>query len=211
MANRSPVLDTVLMARALIVVDVQNDFCPGGSLAVEGGDAVAAGVTRWLEEHGELYDTVAATADWHPDPASSADLDFDHFSDDPDYASTWPPHCVAGTHGARFHPSLALPSGAVIVRKGEASAAYSGFEGHDPEGRSLAEVLDGAGVAAVDVVGLATDHCVRATALDAVGLGLQVRLLTPLTAGVAADTSERALSELASAGVEVVERLEAVA
>ena len=191
------------MGRAMIVVDVQNDFCPGGSLAVDGGDAVAAGISRRLADAGAHYDLVVATADWHPDAGEAAAIGFDHFADQPDFVDTWPAHCVRDTPGAAFHPALALPADAVVVRKGHSSAAYSGFEGHDESGSSLAEVLRRADVTEVDVVGLATDHCVRATALDAVAAGLSVRVLLPLTAGVAPDTTAAALDELAGAGVEL--------
>lgn len=186
------------MRRALLVVDVQNDFCPGGSLAVEGGDDVAARITGWLAAEGGRYDLVVATMDWHPAPGATP---FAHFSDSPDYRDTWPPHCVQGTRGAELHPALGLPAGTVVVRKGQGSAAYSGFEGTDEGGRPLAEVLGDAGIEAVDVVGLATDHCVRATALDAERLGFDVRVLTALVAGVAPDTTAAALAELDAAGV----------
>jgi nicotinamidase/pyrazinamidase len=186
------------MARALIVVDVQNDFCPGGSLAVDGGDEVASRISTWIGSGSGDYDQVVATMDWHPAPDG-----FDHFSDDPDFATTWPPHCVAGTRGAELHPDLHLPDDAIIVRKGQDSAAYSGFEGHDAAGRPLVEVLRDAGVEGVDVVGLATDHCVRATALDARREGLAVRVLPSMVAGVAPATSERAIEEMRAAGVTV--------
>ncbi len=189
------------MARALVVVDVQNDFCPGGSLAVAGGNAVAAGITAHLADH--VYDLVVATTDWHP--AHVIDDAFPHFASVPDYVSTWPVHCVQGTEGAEFHPHLRLPAGTVVVRKGQRTAAYSGFEGHDHHGHTLAEVLRGHGIDEVDVVGLATDHCVRATALDAVAAGLSVRVLLPLVAGVAAGTTARALDELRRAGTALVD------
>ena len=151
------------MQRALIVVDVQNDFCPGGSLAVDEGDAVASRISDWIKSGAERYALVVATMDWHPPPGSPQP--FSHFSDHPDYVATWPPHCVAGTPGAELHPDLSLPHGTVIIRKGQDAAAYSGFDGHDDRLRPLAEVLRLGGVDAVDVVGLATDYCVRATAI----------------------------------------------
>jgi nicotinamidase/pyrazinamidase len=187
--------------KALIVVDVQNDFCPGGSLAVGHGDEVATRISRWIESGSEHYDEVIATMDWHPSPAGGAP--FAHFSDEPDYVNTWPPHCVQGTKGAALHPNLALPADSTVVRKGQHAAAYSGFEGHDEKGRSLNEILDDDRIDAVDVVGLATDYCVKATALDAKAAGLSVRVLTPLSAGVAPDSSERALAELRAAGIAV--------
>ncbi len=182
---------------ALLVVDVQNDFCEGGSLAVAGGAAVAARVTDHLRHERGRYTTVVATRDWHVDPGP-------HFSEHPDYRESWPAHCVAGSPGARFHPDLAVDLVDTVVSKGEHAAAYSGFDGRTDDGRPLGEVLAAAGVDAVDVVGLATDHCVRATALDAARAGLRTRVLLDLCAGVAPDTTAAALDELAGAGVEVV-------
>lgn len=185
--------------RALLVVDVQNDFCPGGSLPVAGGDAIATAISRWIAAAGANYDLVVATMDWHPGP----DEGFEHFSDRPDYRHTWPPHCVHDTAGAALHPNLALPDGTVTVRKGQHAAAYSGFEGTDAAGTPLVEILRRAQISAVDVVGLATDYCVLATALDARVAGMSVRVLTDLVAGVAPDSSREALERLATAGVDV--------
>jgi nicotinamidase/pyrazinamidase len=191
------------MSRALIVVDVQNDFCPGGSLAVEGGDVVASRITDWLQEARGGYELVVATMDWHPSVAEVPS--FGHFSVTPDFASTWPAHCVRGTVGAELHPNLVLPAGAVVVRKGQRDAAYSGFEARDDAGRSLADILRRHDIAAVDIVGLATDYCVKATAVDAAQRGLSVRVLSWLTAGVAPGSTQRAVEELRSAGIEVAE------
>ena len=187
------------MSKALIIVDVQNDFCEGGSLAVDGGTAVATGVGEHLRGHGQDYAAVVATADWHVDPG-------DHWSDEPDYRTSWPVHCEAGTPGAEFRAELAPALGHVqaVFRKGEHEAAYSGFEGVTEEhGRrtGLAEWLREREVREVDVVGIATDHCVRATALDAVREGFAVTVLLDLVAGVAPDTTEAALAELREAGV----------
>jgi nicotinamidase/pyrazinamidase len=188
--------------RALIVVDVQNDFCEGGSLAVTGGADVAAAITDLIGEAAGsgAYRHVVATRDYHMDPGA-------HFSDRPDYASTWPPHCVAGTEGAGFHPNFApaVASGAVeaVFDKGAHAAAYSGFEGADENGLGLADWLRGRDVTEVDVVGIATDHCVRATALDAARAGFTTRVLLALTTGVAPDTTGRALVQLREAGVEL--------
>ncbi|AXH94843.1 isochorismatase family protein [Ornithinimicrobium avium] len=187
------------MSRALIIVDVQNDFCEGGALAVEGGTAVAAGVGEHLRAHGQDYSTVVATADWHIDPG-------DHWSAEPDYRTSWPVHCRAGTPGAAFRAELAPALGHVqaVFRKGEHEAAYSGFEGATEEpGRrtGLAEWLREREVREVDVVGIATDHCVRATALDAVRKGFGTTVLLDLVAGVAPDTAQAALEELRAAGV----------
>lgn len=191
------------MTTALIVVDVQNDFCPGGAMGVDGGDAVAAGITAHLDA-ADLYDVVVATMDWHPPFDPAVPDAFDHFAVEPNFATTWPVHCVQDTPGAAFHPALALPDDAVLVRKGRTTAAYSGFEGFTDDGTPLPAVLQAAQVSSVDVVGLATDHCVRATALDARAAGLHVRVLLPLVAGVAPDTTARALDELRAAGVELV-------
>jgi nicotinamidase/pyrazinamidase len=188
------------MQRALIVVDVQNDFCEGGSLAVPGGADVAAAITDLVAEAPAGYRHVVATRDFHIEPG-------DHFSDHPDYERSWPVHCVAGTEGSSFHPNFApaVASGAVdaVFDKGAYAAAYSGFEGADENGTALADWLRERGVTEVDVVGIATDHCVRATALDAVREGFATHVLLDLTAGVAEQTTERALEELRGAGVEL--------
>lgn len=186
------------MHRALIVVDVQNDFCEGGSLAVAGGADVAAAITDLIGEAQPGYRHVVATRDHHIDPGS-------HFSQAPDFEHSWPAHCVAGTEGVGFHPNFApaVASGAIdtVFDKGAYAAAYSGFEGLDENGVGLAEWLRDRGVSAVDVVGIATDHCVRATALDAVREGFTTHVLLDLTAGVAEATTDRALAELRQAGV----------
>lgn len=189
------------MRKALVVVDVQNDFCPGGSLAVEGGEVVAARISEWLASGREHYDVVVATMDWHPSPGGP--VPFDHFSDIPDFATTWPAHCVQSTAGADLHPNLSLPDSAVVVRKGQNAAAYSGFEGHDENQTSLAEILQRERIDAVDVVGLATDYCVRATALDAKARGFAARVLSSMVAGVAPDSTKRALQDLHVAGIAV--------
>ncbi|MGW6157699.1 isochorismatase family protein [Streptomyces sp. NPDC055144] len=188
------------MRRALIVVDVQNDFCAGGSLAVAGGADVAAAVTELIGQAPAGYRHVVATRDHHIAPG-------DHFSASPDYVDSWPAHCVAGTEGVGFHPNFApvVASGAIdaVFDKGEYAAAYSGFEGLDENGVSLADWLRARGITEVDVVGLATDHCVRATALDAVREGFRAQVLLDLTAGVAAGTTAAALEEMRAAGVEL--------
>ncbi|NEA73769.1 isochorismatase family protein [Streptomyces sp. SID13588] len=186
------------MHRALIVVDVQNDFCEGGSLAVAGGSDVAAAITDLVGQATACYRHVVATRDHHVDPG-------DHFSDRPDFVTSWPVHCVAGTEGVGFHPNFApaVASGAVdaVFDKGAYSAAYSGFEGLDENGMGLTEWLRERAVTEVDVVGIATDHCVRATALDAAREGFVTQVLLDLTAGVAPATTESALAELPAAGV----------
>lgn len=186
------------MHRALIVVDVQNDFCEGGSLAVAGGADVAAAITDLIGQTTAGYRHVVATRDHHIDPG-------DHFSARPDFTHSWPVHCVAGTEGVGFHPNFApaVASGAIdaVFDKGAYAAAYSGFEGADENGVRLAEWLRAREVSEVDVVGIATDHCVRATALDAAREGFTTHVLLDLTAGVAPATTTRALTELRTAGV----------
>ncbi|WP_405798975.1 isochorismatase family protein [Streptomyces sp. NBC_01506] len=186
------------MHRALIVVDVQNDFCEGGSLAVPGGADVAAAITDLIGQTTAGYRHVVATRDHHIDPG-------DHFSARPDYVRSWPVHCVAGTEGVGFHPNFApaVASGAIdaVFDKGAYAAAYSGFEGADENGVRLGDWLRAREVAEVDVVGIATDHCVRATALDAAREGFTTHVLLDLTAGVAEATTDQALTELRAAGV----------
>ncbi|NLE80971.1 MAG: isochorismatase family protein [Rhodococcus sp.] len=178
--------------RALVVVDVQNDFCEGGALAVAGGSAVAAAVTSLMKSN--QYNLIVATRDHHIDPGA-------HFSDEPDFVDTWPPHCVAGTPGADFHPSFDASGAHEVFSKGAYTAAYSGFEGASAADEALADWLRDRGVTDVDIVGLATDHCVRATALDSVCEGFATSALLPYTAGVSPTTTEAALVELRAAGV----------
>jgi nicotinamidase/pyrazinamidase len=183
------------MTRALIVVDVQNDFCEGGSLAVAGGAAVAAAISEHVRTAAGEYAQVVATRDHHIDPAH-------HFAEHPDFLDTWPAHCVVGTGGVELHSALDREPLGAVFDKGEYAAAYSGFEARS-DGAPLADWLRDRGVDAVDVVGIATDHCVRATALDAVGNGFATRVLLHLTAGVAEGTTEAALEQLRTAGVEL--------
>ena len=182
--------------RALIVVDVQNDFCEGGSLAVDGGGDVARAISRYLQD-GNGYAHVVATNDYHVDPGS-------HFSDEPDYASSWPRHCVVGTQGVRFHPNLDITRVEAVFRKGTHAAAYSGFEGVDDAGTPLGDWLREHDVDEVDVVGIATDYCVRATAADAARAGFATRVLLGLTAGVTPESTAKAIEEMSAAGVELV-------
>ncbi len=187
--------------RALIVVDCQRDFCEGGSLPVTGGDAVASGVADFLAAHRTDYRLIIATRDWHIHPEH-------HFSTHPDFIDTWPKHCVAGTAGAEFSPNLDSHGPFVqcldaIVSKGRESAAYSGFQGTTDDGRSLNRLLKDSDITSVDIVGLATDFCVKATALDAEKHGYATNVLLPLTAGVAPDTTAEAISAMEQAGVHV--------
>jgi nicotinamidase/pyrazinamidase len=178
--------------KAIIVVDVQNDFCEGGSLAVAGGAAAAGRITRRLAEGG--YDVAVATRDHHVDPGS-------HFSDHPDFRASWPPHCVVGTGGVELHPDLDRSHLGAVFDKGEYAAAYSGFEGRTEGGTGLARWLRGQGVTEVEVCGIATDYCVRATALDAVREGFAATLRLDLCAGVDAETSAAAVEEMRAVGV----------
>jgi nicotinamidase/pyrazinamidase len=184
-----------MMRRALLVVDVQNDFCEGGSLAVTGGAAVAAAVSAHMRAGG--YDHIVATRDHHVDPGP-------HFSDSPDYVDTWPAHCRARTPGASFHPDLDVAGIEAVFDKGDYTAAYSGFEGAEPGGTALSAWLAAHRVTTVEIAGIATDHCVRATALDAARSGFTATVLLDLCAGVAPETTKRALAELTAAGVNVV-------
>jgi nicotinamidase/pyrazinamidase len=188
------------MARALFIIDVQNDFTEGGALGVEGGAAVAAGVTSLLAQHPNRYDLVVASRDWHDGDNDNGG----HFSENPDFVDTWPAHCVSGTDGAEYHDALDAALIDIHVRKGQGRPAYSIFEGTTDDGRSVRAVLDELRIAKIDIVGLATDYCVRASALDALVAGRRVRVLTRYIAGVAAESSAIALEELAAAGAKVV-------
>lgn len=192
------------MSRALLIVDVQNDFCEGGSLPVTGGATVAGHITDYLREQRGSYALVVASRDWH-----GADSDNGgHFAapgNAPDYVVTWPVHCVKDTPGAGYHPALDVTLIDAHVRKGQGRPAYSAFEGIDDDGQPLAELLRHHAVDAVDVVGIATDYCCRATAMQALSNDLSVRVLADLQAGVAAASSQAALAELAKAGAQVVE------
>lgn len=191
------------MNRALIIVDVQNDFCEGGALAVEGGAAVARSVAGLVgaDRAGSRYRYVVATKDWHVDPG-------DHFAAEgsaPNFVDTWPVHCVASSPGAELHPDLDVTLDEVFL-KGRYTASYTGFDGTaaGDETTPLGSWLSERDVEAVDVVGLATDHCVRATALDARRAGFETAVLLEHCAGVAVPTTEAALSKMAAAGVTVV-------
>ena len=190
------------LTRALILVDLQNDFCEGGSLAVAGGAEVARRISAHVLGHAGEYAVIVATADWHDDPGA-------HFSEHPDYVDSWPAHCRIGTDGALFHPAAepAFEHVGAIFRKGNHAAAYSGFEGFttdDGKRVPLAEWLRDRAVEQVDVVGLATDHCVRATALDAAEEGFETTVLLDLTAGVARKSTDAAIAAMGAAEIELV-------
>jgi nicotinamidase/pyrazinamidase len=179
---------------ALVVVDLQNDFCPGGALAVQSGDAIVPIVNRCLERFERAGAPVFLTRDWHP-PVTR------HFQA---HGGVWPPHCVQSTQGAEFHPGLTWPTDAVIVSKGmdPDQDAYSGFQAQDETGRSLRAVLAQRGVRRLYVGGLATDYCVRATVLDAVREGLEVVVLTEAIGAVDLQPGDgaRAIEEMRAAG-----------
>jgi nicotinamidase/pyrazinamidase len=181
--------------RALLIVDVQNDFCEGGSLEVVGGQSVAHAISEFLETP-RGYHHIVATKDFHIDPG-------DHFSDNPDFAASWPRHCVVGTHGADFHRDFDHSRVEAVFTKGRFEAAYSGFEGTDEAGTSLGDWLRQRDVDEVDIAGIATDYCVLATATDAAAAGFTTRVLLDLTAGVAPATTANAIDEMRAAGVAV--------
>jgi nicotinamidase/pyrazinamidase len=205
------------MSRALIIVDVQNDFCEVGSLAVEGGAATAAAISEYVDANHQHFDHIVATQDWHVEPGS-------HFSEAPDFVDSWPPHCRAGSKGAELHPDLDTEYVQAYFRKGQYTAAYSGFEGvlapedevpmgeltpgtapsieMDEDALGLDDWLQSHGVEEVVVVGIATDYCVKATALDAVQAGYTVTVIGELTAGIAEDLGET-YAELEESGVEL--------
>ncbi len=180
------------MTRAIVIVDVQNDFCEGGNLAVEGGAAAASKISAYLAGH--PYDVVVATRDAHVEPGA-------HFSDDPDFVDTWPPHCVEGTLGAMLHENLTYRTFDAVFAKGQRAAAYSGFEGRDERGTPLVQFLRDRGVDAVDVCGIATDYCVKATALDAAKYGFDTTVLLDLTAAVHPDRLRETKDQLTARGV----------
>jgi nicotinamidase/pyrazinamidase len=190
-----------IMSKALFIVDVQNDFTEGGALGVEGGDAVAERITGYLAARAGEYAVIVASRDWH----DSHNDNGGHFHPEPDYRDTWPVHCVSGTEGAEYDPGLDISAVTHHVKKGRGEPAYSLFEGTTDDGITVAHLLEEHGVIDVDVAGIATDHCVRASALDAIEHGRHVRVLVDLVAGVAPESSDAALAELAHAGAELVE------
>jgi nicotinamidase/pyrazinamidase len=189
------------VSKALFIVDVQNDFTEGGALGVTGGDAVAAAISRYLAEHAGEYEIIVASRDWHHAEGGNGG----HFAEgEPDYIDTWPVHCVAGTEGAEYHPDLDLSAVSHHVKKGQGEPAYSLYEGRTEDGETVEQLLEERGIMDVDIAGIATDYCVRASGLDAIEHGRHVRILTDLIAGVAPGTSEAALAELGHAGAELV-------
>jgi nicotinamidase/pyrazinamidase len=188
---------------ALLVVDIQKDFCAGGALAAPGGVEIIPAVNRHVATAITRGMPVYATRDWHPVRTT-------HFKD---YGGNWPPHCVQGTAGAQFHPALKLPPEAIIVNKGDDPErhGYSAFEGHTSEGKTLLDDLRDRHITRVYVAGIATDYCVRQSALDALRAGLEVRVLPDAIAGidVRPGDAQRALDEISAAGAELVPTLDA--
>jgi nicotinamidase-related amidase len=189
--------------RALLIVDVQNDFVEGGSLGVVGGRGVAARISDHLAAHADEYALVIASRDWH-DAASSNGGHFHAPGTEPNFSTTWPAHCVSTESGSDYAPELATERITHHLRKGMGVPAYSAFEGSLDDGRSLTDLLREEGVTDLDIVGIATDYCVRSSVLDARRNGFGVRVLDGLHVGVAPDTSEAALAEMAGAGAESV-------
>lgn len=183
--------------KALVIVDVQPTFCEGGSLPVDGGNKVAKQIATFVSDD-ETYDCIITTQDWHIDPGM-------HFSDEPNYQDTWPPHGVAGTDEADLHPELLNISEKInySVKKGMHKAAYSGFEGSDGE-ESLKQILTKESIASIDIVGLAFDHCVKATAIDSAQAGFKTRVLSKLTAAVSPANTNVVSDEMRSHGIEVI-------
>ena len=190
------------MSKALFVIDVQNDFCEGGALACQGGAQVAANITAYLKASKSDYDFVIASRDWHT-PNSLNGGHFPTQGNEPDFVSTWPLHCIAGESGAEYHANLDASLIDIHIKKGQGQHGYSIFDGITDTGEKLQDLIQRLGITEVDVVGIATDYCVRASALDANNSGLEVRVITSLTAGVSAASTEAAIDELVDAGVRV--------
>ena len=191
------------MSKILFIIDVQNDFCEGGSLACSGGAAAAAAITEYLNSSRANYDAVIASRDWH-DAENDNGGHIAWPPAQPDFVDSWPPHCIAGTTGADYHPNLDTGFIDFHIRKGQGKPAYSIFEGQTPEGQPLPALLDELNATEIDVVGIATDYCVLASALDAIDSGRNVRVITSLTAAVDSKTAETAIDRLVDSGVQVV-------
>lgn len=193
--------------RGLLVVDIQNDFCEGGVLGVVGGEAVAKRVSQFLVGAWPNYEVVVASRDWHS-PEGDNGGHFAKVGEEPNFVSTWPPHCLADTRGAEYHPYFSQEYVTHHVLKGQGFPGYSMFDGTEENGRSLGALLHAAHVSSLDVVGIATDYCVRATALDAISQGLLVTIIPELVAPVSLSTGESALKEMAEAGATVNRQLQ---
>lgn len=183
--------------RALLIVDVQPTFCEGGALGVEGGNDVAERIADFVTEHEDEYAIIVTTQDWHIEPG-------EHFSDQPDFVDTWPPHGIAGSPEAELHDAIAALPFDDSVKKGQYAAAYSGFEGVSKAGDTLEEILRRADITDVDVVGIAESHCVKETALDSLDLGWHTRVIEDLTVPVSPELGAAARLEMAQAGVDEI-------
>ena len=188
--------------RALIIVDVQPTFCEGGALGVKGGNATANAIAGFVDTYRSHYALTVTTQDWHIHPGA-------HWSDHPDYVDSWPVHGKAGTPEAELHPVIKALHPDLSVKKGQYTAAYSGFEGTTPDGEKLKDALRDHGITELDIVGIATDYCVKQTALDARRLGYPVRMIADLTAPVAKDGYGKALDEIGKAGADVIDSADA--
>lgn len=199
-----------MAGKALIIVDVQPTFCEGGELGVDGGNAVAERIAAYVAAHRGEYAYIVTTQDWHIEPGA-------HWSEHPDYVDTWPVHGKAGTPNAELHPAIRALNVAHHFKKGQYSAAYSGFEGIEDNtdriqsrdevaaaqqaGHTLANALHAAGITDVDVVGIAESHCVKETALDARKFGYQVTVFEDLTVPVSEELGVAARRDMAAAGI----------
>lgn len=191
------------MAKALLIVDVQNDFCEGGSLACTGGAAVASAISEHLASHGDDYSLVLASRDWH-DAGNDNGGHFASAGTSPDFVNNWPVHCVSGSHGAEYHENLDTSDIDVHLYKGMGKPSYSAFEGVTESGHGILEILSEYNITELDVVGIATDYCVQASAIDAAKSGLVVSVLQDLCVGVASASSEAALVTMASNGCKIL-------
>jgi nicotinamidase/pyrazinamidase len=189
------------MPRALLVIDVQNDFCEGGALAVAGGAAVAGKISKFLENSN--YNLVVASRDWH-DADNNNSGHFAEIGSEPNFTTNWPVHCVAETIGAQYHPNLNTESIDEHIFKGQGQNGYSIFEGTTKSGQTFDQLLVQNQIDEVDVVGIATDHCVLASAMDSKKHGLRVRVISSLTAGVSEASTEAAIDQMIDNGIEVV-------
>lgn len=187
------------MSKALFIVDVQNDFTERGALGVAGGDAVAERISAFLAARSDDYEIVVASRDWHDGTGDNGG----HFAAEPDFLDTWPVHCVGGTYGAEYDELFDTSRVTHHLKKGQGKPAYSLFEGVAEDGRTATQLLAEHGIVDIDLVGIATDYCVRASTLDAIDAGRRVRVFTDLIAGVHPDSSERALAEIAHAGADL--------
>lgn len=190
------------MKKALLIVDVQNDFVEGGALGVKGGSAAANGIGEYIAKDAPKYDLIVASRDWHESTSDNGG----HFAkegEEADFVNTWPPHCVQGTEGADYHSAIDISKIDVHVRKGMGIPAYSAFEGKTTDGKNLKEILKEQEITDLDVVGIATDYCVLASSLDALAEGIRVRVLSDYIAGVAPESAVAAVKEMAEAGATI--------